>query len=164
MRLNVAIEVIGNQVVVAMVHDAIDESAECICVTEHAVLDGVEHILKVGVELELGVEVGVAEILDIFREVAKQEDVLLANLSCDLDVRPVAGSDDQTAVQDELHVGSTGSFGSRSGNVLADVAGGNDDLGLGYIVIFEEDDLEEVSDVGIVVDNTAYLVDEVDDL
>lgn len=48
--------------------------------------------------------------------------------------------------------------------MLADIAGRHDDLGLGDIVIFEEDDLEEVSDVGIVVDNTAYLVDEVDDL
>lgn len=43
----------------------------------------------------------VAEIFDIFGEVAKEEDVLLTDFTSDLDVGTVAGADDKTSVQTE---------------------------------------------------------------
>lgn len=63
-----------------------------------------------------------AQVLDVFAEVAEEEDVLFSDFSGDLcftcqlpamrcrrhlaylDVCAVAGSDDQASVQDELHV------------------------------------------------------------
>jgi len=47
--------------------------------------------------------------------------------------------------------------------VLADVGCGSDDFTFGNIVVFDIDNLEQVTDIRIVVDNFADLVDEVDD-
>lgn len=46
--------------------------------------------------------------------------------------------------------------------MLADVRGGTDNLGLADIVILDKDDLEQVSDVFVIVDDISDLVDQVD--
>lgn len=48
--------------------------------------------------------------------------------------------------------------------VLAEVRGGDDDLGLANIVILDEDNLEEVTDLLVLVDDGSDVVDEVDNL
>lgn len=62
-----------------------------------------------------------------------------------------------------LHIASTRCFGTSSGDVLADVAGRDDDLGFADIVVFQEDDLEQVSNIFVRVDDPADLVDQMDD-
>lgn len=47
--------------------------------------------------------------------------------------------------------------------MLGDVAGRRDDLSLADVVVFQEDDLEQVAHIRVVVHNVADLVDEVDD-
>lgn len=78
-------------------------------------------------------------------------------------VSTIAGTDDQTTVQAELHVARARGLGTSRGDVLGDVTGGRDDFSLADIVVFQEDDLEQVANIGIVVHNVTDLVDEVDD-
>lgn len=75
----------------------------------------------------------------------------------------IARSDDETAVQAELHVTRTTGLCSGSGNVLANVAGRADDLGLADVVVAQEDDLERITNIRIVVDDVAYLAHKVND-
>ena len=110
-----------------MVHYTVHQRAELSCVAESATADRGEDLLELGVEVEFAVEVGVAEVFDIFGEVAEQEDVVFADFAGDLDGRglaavvvmdigetkerksntyfdvgTVAGADDEAAVEDEL--------------------------------------------------------------
>ena len=48
--------------------------------------------------------------------------------------------------------------------MLADVGSGDDHLGLADVVVLEEDDLEEITNILVVVDNGADSVDQVNDL
>jgi hypothetical protein len=123
----------------------------------------------------------VAQVFDIFGEVAEEEDVVLADFAGDFDldtyisknsngIRPsethistIAGTNNQSTVQAELHVRGSGGFGTSSGDVLADVAGGADDLSLADIVVFQENDLQQVTNVLVAVDHFPDLVDEVND-
>lgn len=70
-----------------MVDDAVDESREGASITKLALVDGVEDVGKVRVKLILLVEVGVAELLDVFGEVTEKEDVLLADLTGDFNLK-----------------------------------------------------------------------------
>lgn len=75
----------------------------------------------------------------------------------------VASADDQATVQDELHVTGTTSLSTSGGDVLADVGSRADDLGLADIVVFQKDNLEEISNVRIGVHDLSNLADQVDD-
>lgn len=86
MCLDVAIEIIAHEVVIAVVDDGIAEGGEAARVAEHVALDGVEDFLEVRVELEGAVGVGVAEVFDVFGEVAEEEDVVFANLAGDFNL------------------------------------------------------------------------------
>lgn len=94
----------------------------------------------------------------------------------------IAGSDDETSVENKLHVAGTRcpivfisstillrhrSFNllcSCSGNVLANVRRGDNHLGLADVVVFQEDNLEQVANVAVLVDNFAHSIDQVNDL
>lgn len=69
-----------------MLDDAVDERREAICVAEGAVMDVVEDGGELWVELILRVQVRVAQVLDVFGEVAEKEDVLLADFTGDFDL------------------------------------------------------------------------------
>jgi len=84
--LNVAVEVIRDEVVVSVVDNAVNEGRELACIAKHAVANCVEHGSEVGIELEFGVEVGVAEVFDVFCEIAEEEDVLFADFTGNLDL------------------------------------------------------------------------------
>lgn len=163
MRLDVAVEVVGNEIVVAVIGDGTAQGGEAVRVAEGAVLDGVEDLGEVRVELETAVVVGVAEVFDVLGEIAEEEDVGLADFAGDFDVGSVAGADDQAAVEDEFHVAGATGFRACGGDVLADVRGRGDDFGLAHVVIFNVDDLQEVADVLVVVDDFANATNEVDD-
>lgn len=66
MRLDIAIEVIRHEVIIALIDDGIAECGETARVAESAGFDGVEDAGEVRVELEIAVRVGVAEVFDVF--------------------------------------------------------------------------------------------------
>jgi hypothetical protein len=86
LRLDVRRKVIRNEVVVAVLNDAVDESREFLSVAENAVVDVVEDNGELGIELVVAVEMGMSEVLDVFCEVAEEEDVVLADLTGDFDL------------------------------------------------------------------------------
>ena len=200
-RLDVAVEVVGHQVVVTMVAHRRDHAGEIVRFTERATLDCVEHLLQVGVDRVRAVRVCVAEILNVLSEVAEKEEVVLANLTSDFDlfdrlilgkfqrtrviiayVGTIASPDDQTSVEHKLHVAGTGSpictlayqfrfvsgavnlLCARSRNMFTQVRGRDDDLGLADIVVLQEDDFEQITDLGILVDHSSNIVDQVNNL
>ena len=76
MGLDITIEIIAHEVIVAVVGDRVAESEEAAGVAEGVGFDGVENAREVGVESEGAVGVGVAEVFDVFGEVAEEEDVV----------------------------------------------------------------------------------------
>jgi hypothetical protein len=86
LRLDVRRKVIRNEVVVAVLNDAVDESREFLSVAENAVVDVVEDNGELGIELVVAVEMGMSEVLDVFCEVAEEEDVVLADLTGDFNL------------------------------------------------------------------------------
>ena len=163
MRLDVAVEVVGHEVVVALVDDGVAQRAEAVRITEFATLDGIENFGEVRVELEVAIGVGVTEVFDVLGEVTEEKDVGLADFASDLDVGSVACTDDQSTVQDEFHVAGSTGFRTCSGDVLADIRGRGDDLGLTNIVVFDVDDLQQVTDVFVIVHDLANAANKVDD-
>ena len=143
-----------------MVRDGIDECGELALVAKGAGANGVEDLLQVGVDAVLAVGVRVAEVFDVFGEVAKEEDVGFANLTSDFDLEgmleedvkssgyerthvcAIACSDNHTAVEHKLHVARATCFRACSGDVLADVGSRDDDLGLADVVVLDEDDFQ----------------------
>lgn len=85
-----------------MVDDGVDEGAELARVAKGAFADGVEDGLQGGVELETAVPVSVAQVFDVFGEVAEEEDVVFADFARNFDVGAVTGANDKAAVEDEL--------------------------------------------------------------
>lgn len=83
---DVGVEIVRDQVVVAVLLDGIGEGGEVARVAKCVALDCVEDALQLGVKLEIAVEVSVTEILDVFSEVAEEEDVLFADFAGDFDL------------------------------------------------------------------------------
>ena len=86
MSFHVAVEVVGNEIVVTLVDDAIAESGEATCVAEFVSFDGVEDFGEVGIELEFAIVMRVTEVFDVFCEVAEEEDVRFADFTGDFDL------------------------------------------------------------------------------
>ncbi len=75
----------------------------------------------------------------------------------------VTRADDQTPVEHEFHIARSARLRSGGGDVLADVAGRNDNLRLANIVILDEYTLQQVTNLLVVVDNLPDAVDQVND-
>lgn len=69
-----------------MVNDTIAESGKAASVAEFTTFDSIKDFGEVRVELEVAIVVGVAEILDVFCQIAKEEDVGFANLAGNFDL------------------------------------------------------------------------------
>lgn len=110
MSLAVAVEIVADQVVVTMILNSTDQGTESTLIAESTILDAVEDLDKLRVDAVVAIEMGMSEILNILREVTEEENILFANLTSDLDVGTVESTDDETAVEDELHVGCTRSL------------------------------------------------------
>ena len=83
---DVRVEVVRDQVVITVLFNGRRQGREITLVAEGVALDGIEDTLQLWVDLEVAVEVTVAEILDVFGEVAEEEDVLLADFTGDFDL------------------------------------------------------------------------------
>lgn len=66
MRLDITVEIIRYEVIIALVDDGIAERGETARVAKGAGFDGVEDAGEVRVELEIAVGVGVAKVFDVF--------------------------------------------------------------------------------------------------
>ena len=84
--LDVAVEVVADEVIVAVVGHGVDEGGELALVAKAAAADGVEDLDEVVVEVEVAVVVGVAEVFDVFGKVAKEENVGVADFSGNLNL------------------------------------------------------------------------------
>jgi hypothetical protein len=73
-----------------VLHDAVEERGEGTCVAKGAGMDGVENGGKGWVELVVLVEMRMAEVVDIFGEVAKEEDILLSDFTGDFNLTNLA--------------------------------------------------------------------------
>jgi hypothetical protein len=92
LRVDVALEIIRDEIVIAMFYNAVDQSTELTSIAECTIADGVEDPFQLRIDLEAAVEVSVTKILDVFGEVAEEEDIILADLSCNFDVGAVTGA------------------------------------------------------------------------
>ena len=81
MRLDVAVEIVRDKVVVTLIDNAVAQSGKPACVAEPAAFNRVENFSEVAVKLEVAVGVGMAEIFDVFGKVAEEEDVGLADFA-----------------------------------------------------------------------------------
>lgn len=82
--IEVALKIVRDEVVVAVVDDRVDEGGELGGVAEGAGADRVEDAGELGIEVEVcAVEVVVAEVVDVFGEVAEEEDVFFAYFAGD---------------------------------------------------------------------------------
>lgn len=72
-------------------------------------------------------------------------------------------TNDKTAIEDKFHVGGTRGLSTRGGDMLTDVGGWYNDLTLADIVVFDENDFQEITNVGIVIDNIADFADQMND-
>ena len=107
--------------------------------------------------------VAVANGLDFVHGRPEDEVVLLAGLLDDFDVRAVVGAQRARAVEHQLHV--AGAAGLRAGgrDLLGQVGGGDDVLGVRTVVVVHEHHAHPVADLRIIVDHRGDLVDEADD-
>ena len=80
-------------------------------------------------------------------------DVALPNLLRDLNVRAINSTDEQTAVEAELHVGRARRLRARGGDVLGDVRRGDEHLGEGDRVVGQEEQAQQVLGVRVLVNN-----------
>lgn len=69
-----------------MIDDAVEEGGKGTSVAEGAGVDGVEHFSEGRVEIVLLVEVGVAEVVNVFCEVAEEENVVLTDFAGNFDL------------------------------------------------------------------------------
>jgi len=63
-----------------MLHDAVDKRRELASIAKSAGSNGIEDTFQLWVDLEVAVEMGVAQIFDVFGEIPKKEDIVLADL------------------------------------------------------------------------------------
>ena len=86
MSLNIAVEVIRNQVVVTVLAHSCNHGAEIVGAAKRALLNLLEDLVKVSVDAVGTIGVRVAQVINIFGKVAEEEDVVLSNLTSDFNL------------------------------------------------------------------------------
>ena len=86
LRLAIRCKVVADKVIVAVIDDGVAEGGEAVGFAEGVGFDCVEDFGEVGVEGEGAVVVGVAEVFDVFGEVAEEENVGFADFAGDFDL------------------------------------------------------------------------------
>jgi hypothetical protein len=112
-----------------MIFNRGNESGESTSVTKGALLDFFENVGEIRVQRMCAVGVSMAEVLDIFGKVTKEKDVVLTDFTSDFNldmltnprssrdrtyVCTITSSDDQTTIQNKLHVRSATCFSTSS--------------------------------------------------
>lgn len=127
--INVAVEIEAGDVVVTAILQMVEDWVNNTGVTEEARFDSIENSLQTAADVVSSTLVhcflASSDALDIL---SKDEHVLSTDLFGNLDISAVHGSDNETAVHYELHVGSTGSLCTSSGDMLRELGSRNDNL------------------------------------
>ena len=76
--------------------------------------------------------------IDFLHSRTKYEDVVLSNFLVDLNVRAIHSSNNETPIHHEFHVASAWSLCSCSRDMLAEVRGRDDNLGVRNVVVGKE--------------------------
>jgi hypothetical protein len=84
--LAVAVEVVGDEIVVAVLDNTIHQGREGSGITKGAFLDFVKDRVKALIELITAVDVPVTKVFDILGQVTEKEDVVLANFAGNFDL------------------------------------------------------------------------------
>ena len=153
LSINVRVEVEAGDVVIATVSQLVKDGVNNISVTEEAGLDGVEDSLQSTTDIvSLALVNLLTDAVNAIDALTENEHVLLTNLFGDLDVGTIHGTNNEATVHDELHVGRARCLSTSGRDVLGQLSGGNDDLGGTDVVVGQENNLEKVTDAGVVVD------------
>lgn len=170
-----------------MVSDGGNQGTKVIGHAKGALLNLDKDLFQVGVDGVRAEIVVMAQVFHVLSKVSKQEDVAVADFTGDFNlsyrvnrglgnvvgsfgsyIGAIACSDDETSVEDKLHVTCARrpifisvsfwclsgvcpswyhSLCACSGNVLANIRGRDNHLGLADVVIFKENNLEEIANV-----------------
>lgn len=84
--LAVGSKVIRHEIIVAMLDDSIHKGGEGAGVAKCSLFNGLEHFGQRLVQLILAVDVTMAQLFNIFRKIAKQKNVVFANLARNLNL------------------------------------------------------------------------------
>ena len=107
---------------------------------------------------------GLVTVDDLVGGLAEDVDIVVAHLLADLDVGAVHGAQGQGAVQHELHVAGAGSLLGGQGDLLGQVAGGDELLGGGDVVVLHKHHLQPGADLGVSGDDLGQGQQGVDDV
>ena len=104
--LQIAVEVVGNQVLISSIDQSVDQVDEGLSVaTKGSTLDGLIHaaqaLSNVATVALVHCTLCLGDFLDIF---AKDKHVLDTDLLGDLHIGSIHGTDNQASIHDELHV------------------------------------------------------------
>lgn len=86
MRFDITVEVIADEIVIAVVDDGVDQRREAVDVTETPALDGFEYLDQVGVKGKRAISVGVTQIFDVLSQVSEKEDVRVPDFPSDFNL------------------------------------------------------------------------------
>src|SRR4029079_5872645 len=82
---------------------------------------------------------------------AEEKEILRADFLANFYIRAVERSDGERAIEGEFHVPRAARFLSRGGDLLGEIGGGVNVMRVLHIEIREEDDLQPVTDCGIII-------------
>jgi len=123
------VEIVRDEVVVAVIFNCTGQGAEHSCVAESVGLDSLKDFEKIWVKTVRAVVVGMAKVFDVFGQIAEEEDVILSDLASNFNltlsvefmtrknetyVCTVASTNDQTSIQHKLHIRGTTGFSTGS--------------------------------------------------
>ena len=125
----------------------------------HQVLDAGAVVVVEGMVAVLGVEAD-----DLVAGSAEGEDVVLAHQTGDLDVGAVHGAQGDSAVGHELHVAGAAGFLGGQGDLLRDIAGGDQGFGPADVVVLHHHHVQPGAHVGVGLGQSLQAEDQVDDV
>ena len=106
LSVDVAIEVKAGDVVVTTVRQVVEDWVNDASISEEAGLDSVEHSLQSATNVvSLSIPHGLSAFRNSGDSLSEDEHVLFSEFFGNLDVGTVHGTDDESTVHDELHVG-----------------------------------------------------------
>src|SRR5271163_4871076 len=101
--------------------------------------------------------------LNLICSKTEQEEIFMAYGIPDLNVGAVKGSDRERSIHGELHIPCSGGFFAGRRYLLAEIRSRIDLLTESNVVIGKEHDLQTAVHIGIVIDDLADRIDELDD-
>mmetsp|Transcript_32108 Transcript_32108/g.44513 ORF Transcript_32108/g.44513 Transcript_32108/m.44513 type:complete len:211 (-) Transcript_32108:1912-2544(-) len=104
------------------------------------------------------------ETVNLLHRAPKDETIFLSNLFPDLNVGSIHGSNEKSSIHGKLHVRGARGLGTGSRNLLRELSSRNYYFSSGHVIVGNEDNLQEVTNIRIVVDLGSNSVDKFDDL